>query len=331
MTAETSAGPASWPTTTLTNARAVGAALVAAASVILVHVVGWTGPDVPPQLYRVMLFRTSGSALWDTHWYSGHALLPYSVLYPALGAAFGAYGAAALAAAVAAWSFDRIVREEFGTSSWLASAMFVSALAVPVIVGQFAFLCGEASALVALVLWRKSACGSDARQCDRGGAVQPGRGGVAHRHHGCGGARERWRPATALPRGDRRGGDALVVLTLTYPNQGTFPYKSSDLVVTLIVAGVVCLRRDRARYAVIRVVACAYAVVAVVDFLAPMVRAANDERLALAGDGGVCSSCWRGFPGDGGSSWASSLCSSGSGALRCLCSWQLDLRQRRRL
>ena len=54
----------------------------------------------------------------------------------------------------------------------------------------------------------ESACGSDARQCDRGGAVQPGRGGVAHRHHGCGGARERWRPATALPRGDRRSGDA---------------------------------------------------------------------------------------------------------------------------
>ena len=243
MTAETSAGPASWPTTTLTNARAVGAALVAAASVVLVHVVGWTGPDVPAQLYRVMLFRTSGFALWDTHWYSGHALLPYSVLYPALGAAFGVYGAAALAAAVAAWSFDRIVREEFGTSSWLASAMFVSALAVPVIVGQFAFLCGEASALVALVLWRKARVAPMLVSAIAAALFSPVAAVLLIVIMG----------AVALVRGgDRRqrslvaiagAATPLVVLTLTYPNQGTFPYTSSDLVVTLIDRRVVCLRR----------------------------------------------------------------------------------------
>src|SRR5215468_5156516 len=136
MTAEMSARSASWHVTQK-NARAFGAPIVAVASVALVRSAGWKGSDVPAQLYRVMLFRRSGFALWDTHWYAGHALLSYSVLYPAVGAALGVYGAAAFAAGVAAWSFDRIVREEFGTSSWLASALFVSALAVPVIVGQF--------------------------------------------------------------------------------------------------------------------------------------------------------------------------------------------------
>jgi hypothetical protein len=281
MTAETSAGPAWWPTTTLTNARAVGAALVAAASVVLVHVVGWTGPDVPAQLYRVMLFRTSGFALWDTHWYAGHALLPYSVLYPALGAAFGVYGAAALAAAVAAWSFDRIVREEFGTSSWLASAMFVSALAVPVIVGQFAFLCGEASALVALVLWRKARVAPMLVSAIAAALFSPVAAVLLIVIMG----------AVALVRGgDRRqrslvaiagAATPLVVLTLTYPNQGTFPYKSSDLVVTLMVAALFACAAPR-RYAVIRVAACAYGVVAVVDFLVPNALGANYERLALA-------------------------------------------------
>jgi hypothetical protein len=280
MTAEMSAGSASWHVTHK-NTRAFGAALVAVASVVLVRMVGWRGSDVPAQLYRVMLFRTSGFALWDTHWYAGHALLSYSVLYPALGAALGVYGAAAFAAGVAAWSFDRIVAEEFGTSSLFASAMFVSALAVPVIVGQFAFLCGEASALLVLVLWRRARTRSMLA---------------------CAVATPLFSPvaavllvvvmvAVALMRRDdgrRRALLAivgasmpLVIVTLAFPQHGTFPYETRDLVVTLIVAATFACAAPR-RYAVIRAAACAYGAVAVVDFLLPNALGANYERLALA-------------------------------------------------
>src|SRR5262249_23784009 len=73
----------------------------------------------------------------------------------------------------------------------------------------------------------------------------------------------------------------LVVVTLAFPEQGTFPYETGDLVVTLIVAALFACAAPR-RYAAIRVAACAYAMVAVADFLVPNAVGANYERLALA-------------------------------------------------
>jgi hypothetical protein len=171
--------------------------------------------------------------------------------------------------------------EEFGTSSWLASAMFVSALAVPVIVGQFAFLCGEASALLVLVLWRSARTLPMLAAAVASALFSPVAAVLL----------VVIMAAVALMRRDdgrRRALFAiigasvpLVVVTLAFPQQGTFPYETNDLVVTLIVAAVFACAAPR-HYAVIRVAACAYAMVAVIDFLVPNALGANYERLALA-------------------------------------------------
>ncbi len=40
-------------------------------------------------MYRVELFRSAGLAIWDEHWYAGHHLPGYSLLFPPLGALLG--------------------------------------------------------------------------------------------------------------------------------------------------------------------------------------------------------------------------------------------------
>ena len=70
--------------------RSLVAPAVAALGAALVRILGWRGPDIPAQVYRVSLFRTYGFVLWDNGWYGGHYQLPYSVLFPPLGARMAA-------------------------------------------------------------------------------------------------------------------------------------------------------------------------------------------------------------------------------------------------
>src|SRR5207237_5835291 len=46
-------------------------------------------PDLAAQTYRVNLFRQLGFAVWDEHWYAGHHLPGYSLLFPPLAALLG--------------------------------------------------------------------------------------------------------------------------------------------------------------------------------------------------------------------------------------------------
>ena len=41
-------------------------------------------PDLAAQVYRAGLFRQLGFAVWDEHWYAGHHLPGYSLLFGAL-------------------------------------------------------------------------------------------------------------------------------------------------------------------------------------------------------------------------------------------------------
>jgi hypothetical protein len=131
--------------------RSLLPAAVATLGAALVRVLGWRGPDIPAQVYRVSLFRTHGFVLWDNGWYGGHYQLPYSVLFPPVGALIGLYGAATLSAAVAAWAFGVLIEDHFGRRAMAASILFAIGTAGPVAIGQLPFLAGEAVGLLALL------------------------------------------------------------------------------------------------------------------------------------------------------------------------------------
>ena len=68
----------------------------AAALVALWLLVDPRTPDLAAQVYRVGLFEHGGFAVWDEHWYAGHALPGYSLLFPPLASLLGLRVLAAL-------------------------------------------------------------------------------------------------------------------------------------------------------------------------------------------------------------------------------------------
>jgi hypothetical protein len=137
------------------SVRAVAPPCIAALGAFTVWCLHWRGVDVPAQIYRVQIFRHYGWQIWDSGWYGGHSLLPYSLAFPAVGALLGLYGAAIVSAAAAAWAFDHIVSDARSRRTLLPSVVFAVGTAVPVMIGQFPFLCGEAIALLAVVAARR--------------------------------------------------------------------------------------------------------------------------------------------------------------------------------
>ncbi len=125
-------------------------ALVVAALASAVVTAGLQGVDLAAAVYRVDLFHRAGLALWDSQWYGGHWTLDYSVLFPAVAATFGMTLTEVLSAAVAAWTFDRLVTAHYGAQARAGSLLFAVGTLAQVAIGQLPFLLGEALALVAL-------------------------------------------------------------------------------------------------------------------------------------------------------------------------------------
>ena len=128
----------------------MAAALLAAALVAFGRMMGWNGVDTAAQVYRVDSYRHGGLALWDFRWFGGHWTLDYSLLYPPLAGTFGIVLVAVASAAVAALSFDRLVRAPLGSGGPIASGLFAAGTLVTASIGQLTFLSGEAFGLAAL-------------------------------------------------------------------------------------------------------------------------------------------------------------------------------------
>src|ERR1019366_9065137 len=71
-------------------------------------------PDLAAQVYRVGLFHQIGLAVWDEHWYAGHDLPGYSLLFPPLGALLGIRAVGALAVLASTVLFERLARSVWG-------------------------------------------------------------------------------------------------------------------------------------------------------------------------------------------------------------------------
>ena len=132
--------------------RSLAAPVLAASLALAVTVLGWEGADWPAQVYRVAVFRAYGFIGFDTGWYAGHSPVAYSSLFPPLAATIGVHVTAIACAAVATWTFDRVVRGRFGTSSVLGTLCFAAGTVAQIVVGQLAFLLGLTFALVAVLM-----------------------------------------------------------------------------------------------------------------------------------------------------------------------------------
>lgn len=261
--------------------RTLVAPIVAILGALVVRLFGWRGPDIPAQVYRVSLFRSHGWVMWDNGWYSGHYQLPYSVLFPPIGALIGLYGAAALSAAVAAWAFGKLIEGHFGRRSIAPAILFALGTAGPVAIGQLPFLGGEAVGLLALLAARRQKPVAAVLLAIACPLVSPVAGAFLML------ALMAW--ALTTPPGRRAALIALVfitaapllVLRIVFPSTGPFPFLGIDLalIVAICVIGFMWLP---ATHRALRVGLVLYGLTAIAVFCVPNPIGGNLVRLTVS-------------------------------------------------
>jgi hypothetical protein len=108
-------------------------------------------PDLAAQVYRLNLFRQIGFAVWDEHWYAGHHLPGYSLLFGPLGALLGLRLLAAASVLVSTLLFERLVRSAFGAAASWGALLFAVGAVGDVWAGRVTFALGVAFALAAML------------------------------------------------------------------------------------------------------------------------------------------------------------------------------------
>jgi hypothetical protein len=106
-------------------------------------------PDLAAQVYRVGVFSRLGFTVWDTHWYAGHGVLGYSLIYPPLASLLGMRvlgGMCVLASSVLFW---RLARAAYGGAARWGAAWFALAALGDVWIGRLTFALGVSLALAA--------------------------------------------------------------------------------------------------------------------------------------------------------------------------------------
>ena|GEM_PF-190775 len=108
-------------------------------------------PDLAAAVYRADLFNRLGLAVWDEHWYAGHHLPGYSLLFPPMASLLGVRVLGALAAVASAVLFERLAASAFpGRGARAAAAAWFAVAAVgDVWLGRVAFALGVTCALAA--------------------------------------------------------------------------------------------------------------------------------------------------------------------------------------
>lgn len=245
----------------------------------LVYLLGWRGVDQAAQTYRVFQFRAHGLMLWDSGWYGGNFPLGYSVLFPPLAAAIGVQVAVVGSAVLATWSFDRVIRYHLGARP-LGTWYFAVSTLLPVAIGQWPFLAGEAVGLLALVVLQRGrrplaiGLGILAALFSPLAAAFLAMVCLAWAAHGSG--RRGWLIATA--------GVSLGVIVATgamFPGDGPFPFPWTGLVVTELLCFTALTPFVQTTPAV-RMGALLYAAASLFSFLVPNPLGGNAPRLAAS-------------------------------------------------
>ncbi len=129
----------------------IALALFAGALVLVWALAGPRTPDLAAASYRVALFKQLGFTLVDEHWYGGHDMPGYSLLFPALGALLGLRVVGALAVLCSSVLFERLVGPLYGRGATWGAALFSLAALGDVWSGRVAFALGVPFALAALL------------------------------------------------------------------------------------------------------------------------------------------------------------------------------------
>jgi hypothetical protein len=125
--------------------------LVAAILAAVYVIISPSSVDLAAHLFRAQMFRQQGFAVWNDYWYSGNAVLGYSVLFPAVSATLTPQLAAALATTGTAALFTVIARRHFGARGWVGAVLFGAATAADLYSGRLAFAFGALPALGAIL------------------------------------------------------------------------------------------------------------------------------------------------------------------------------------
>jgi hypothetical protein len=112
-------------------------------------------PDLAAAVYRLGLFRKLGFVVWDEHWYAGHHLPGYSLLFPPLASMLGLRLTCVLAVLVSIACFERLARRAYGSAARWGAAAFAVAAVADVWIGRVAFAVGTALALAAVLAFTR--------------------------------------------------------------------------------------------------------------------------------------------------------------------------------
>jgi hypothetical protein len=116
-------------------------------------------PDLAGQVYRLWLYERAGFGIYDTHWYGGHDLPGYSLLFGPLASLTGLRALAVVAVMASTGFFERTVVGVFGRSRTVlaGSCLFGVAAVGDVWSGRVTFALGVAfAAACAYAVWRRS-------------------------------------------------------------------------------------------------------------------------------------------------------------------------------
>jgi len=112
-------------------------------------------PDLAAQVYRVGLFEKLGLIVWDEHWYAGHHMPGYSLLFPPLGALFGVRAVAGLSALGSTILFGALTAPDFGRGARWGTPAFAVAAVGDIWLGRLSFALGVTVALGAALALRR--------------------------------------------------------------------------------------------------------------------------------------------------------------------------------
>jgi hypothetical protein len=107
-------------------------------------------PDLAAQVYRLGLYERAGLSVFDEHWYAGHALPGYSLLFGPLASVVGMRALAVVSVLVSVALFERIVLEVYGDRACVrwGACLFAVAAVGDVWSGRLTFALGVALAMV---------------------------------------------------------------------------------------------------------------------------------------------------------------------------------------
>ncbi|HEX2086176.1 MAG TPA: hypothetical protein VHF89_10875 [Solirubrobacteraceae bacterium] len=247
-------------------------ALVAAAGALAYLAADPPSADLAAQRFRTDLFEREGFTLVSTAWYGGHHTPGYSVLFPPLGALLGPR----LVAAVAAVAAVAFVAALVGDRGRAAGLLVAPALLGSLVSGRLAFTLGfgvAAGAVLAAARGRVALAAGTGVLAALASPVAAAFAGIA----GVGLAAERATRSAGLALG-AAAAIPVALLTLAFPEGGTFPFVPSAFWPTFVAAVAVAAAAPR-EWRALRAAAAVYAVVALAAFAVDTPLGGNASRL----------------------------------------------------